>query len=108
MTPDTALHVKQEEDESSTGLTPLSKNGASYTTNGHSHNATEDVKMQDVVSGLCLGYNSIFSEANPLATEPRRQNSGSISEFTVPTSASPSATPPIGSLSSSLAPSSAD
>jgi hypothetical protein len=43
--------IKQEEDESSTGLTPLPKNGVPHATNGHSHNATEHVRMQDVVSG---------------------------------------------------------
>jgi hypothetical protein len=66
---DLASTIKQEEADLSTGLTPSPPNGGSHLVNGHSHNASEQIKMHDV-SGLCshsppfLHYNLTCSLQN--------------------------------------------
>lgn len=51
-----ASTVKQEDNDISTGVTPLPINGSSHPVNGHT---SEHTKMHDVMSGLCSLY--IFS-----------------------------------------------
>jgi hypothetical protein len=109
---DLASSVKREEDDSSNALIPLPTNGASHVMTDESHNTSKNAKMQDLVSGVCV-YIFTLSLTNYLPPGSDQQNLGNvmpIPKLAAPTSGNPSAsaTPPIGSLSPSLAPSTAD
>ena len=109
---DLASTVKREEEDSSNALVPLPTNGASHIMIDQSHNTSENAKIQDLVSGMYV-YIFMLSLTNYLPPGSDQQNLGTvipIPKLAEPTSGNPSAsaTPPIGSLSPSLAPSTAD